>query len=119
MDDVTSNRAEGYVILSMSHLLTAITKFYGIQQATATLYCDNNEALRYRSLTQSTYTTMTKRDADLKMEMETILSNSPVTLVFKEVNGHADDEGDFVYDEASQEVKRNIDMDPKAKKISL
>ena len=50
------------------------------------------------------------------MEMETIISNSPVTLIFKEVNGHADDEEDFVYDEASQEVKRNIDMDLKAKK---
>lgn len=96
VDDMTSNRAEGCGILAMSHLLTTIARFYGITQAVAKLYCDNDEALRYRSLNRSTYTTMTKRDTDIKMEMETILSTSPITLVFMEVSGHADDEEDFV-----------------------
>ena len=37
--------------------------------------------------------------------METVLSNSPVTMVFTEVSGHADDDDDFVYDDDLQEVK--------------
>ena len=99
----------------MTHLLTAIAKFVGITQATTRLYCDNDEALRYRWLDQATYTTLTKRNIDIKLEVLHIQTTSPITFVFSQVSGHKDDNDSFDYDTAPQEVKRNIDMDTKSK----
>ena len=58
---------------------------------------------------------MTTRDIDLKLETNTIISNSPVWFVFCKVDGHADDKEYFKYDHAAQPMKRNIDMDIRAK----
>ena len=72
VDDITSNQVKGCVVLAMSHLLTAIVQFYGVMEAIVKIYCDNDEALCYRPLHRLTYTTMTKQDMDIKMEMQHI-----------------------------------------------
>ena len=47
--------------------------------------------------------------------MNHLLSNSKITYEFKEVDGHADDIEHFFYNDAPQHIKRNIDMDKRAK----
>ena len=47
--------------------------------------------------------------------MNHLLHNSNITYEFKEVDGHADDSEHFVYDDAPQQIKRNIDMEKRAK----
>ena len=117
VDDITSNRSEGCTILAMVHLLTAIAKFFGITHASTRLYCDNDEALRYRPMDRATYTTLTKRDIDIKLEVLHLQNNSPITFILSQVSGHEDDNDSFDYDTAPQEVKRNIDMDIKSKEM--
>ena len=99
----------------MTQLLTYIATYFNINNAIAKIYCDNNEAIRHHPLDKATYTTMTKRDIDLKMEMNRIQAINPITFVFYDVEGHADNSSDFVYEEASQQVQRNIDMDALSK----
>ena len=81
-NDITSNRAEGCVVLAMVQLLTTIATFFKCRPSTAKIYCDNDEALRYRTTTGMTYSTLTKRDMDLKLEMASITSTSPIKFEF-------------------------------------
>ena len=53
------------------------------------------------------------------MEMEAVISTSPVKLIFTELSGNADDDEEFVYEDTPHEVKRNIDMDLKSKRTVL
>ena len=117
VDDMTSNRAEGCGVIAMAQLITSIASFFALPNTTIRLYCDNNEALRHYPLDAATYTTMTTRDIDLKMEMDSIMRNSPITFIFCDVKGHADKAADFVYNDAPQHVQRNIDMDKRAKDL--
>jgi len=55
---------------------------------------------------------MVKRDIDLKMDIAYDRSVAPVNVVSRKIQGHLDDESDFVYEETAQE---NIDMDERAK----
>ena len=97
---MTSNRVEGCGVIAMAQLITSIAQFFTLPHTTIRLYCDNNEALRHYPLESVTYTTLTKRDIDLKMEMNRIMQNSSVTFIFYNVEGHADKEKDFIYEEA-------------------
>jgi len=114
-DDTTSNRAEGCSVLALIVLSSALASFFQIDGVTLPIYCDNAEALRHRHLQGTTYSKMVKRDIDLKMEIEYVRAVSSVNIVFRKVKGHLDDESDFVYEEADQEVRRNIDMDERSK----
>ena len=95
----------------MATLTDVVARFYRIQHATVQLYCDNNDVLHYHPLSRVTYTKLTKRDIDLKLEMNHLITNSHITYEFKEVDGHTDDEKDFDYDKVNQQTRRNIDMD--------
>ena len=53
----------------MIQLTMSIATFYGVEGATIRIYCDNEETMRYKPMSKSTYTTLTKRDTDLKIEM--------------------------------------------------
>ena len=101
----------------MAQLVTSIALFFDLQPTTIRLYCDNNEALRHYPLDKATYTSLSKRDIDLKLEMAHLLNNNRVSFIFCDVEGHADDEADFIYDEAPQHIQRNIDMDARAKSL--
>ena len=48
------------------------------------------------------------------MEVHEIMKRSKVTFQFRKVKGLEDESKSFVYDEAQQYVKRNIDMDIEA-----
>jgi len=109
-EDITSNRGEGYTVLSMLYILDILCKCYSITTGSATLYCDNKEALRRRDIYFSTYTKLTTRDTDVKMEMELLITNLPIKISLEHVPGHADSEPNFVYARAPQSVQRNIDM---------
>jgi len=63
----------------------------------------------------TTYSKIVKRDIDLKIEIEYVRSVSPVTIFFEKVLAHLDDTSEFVYKDAEQEVRQNIDMDESAK----
>ena len=76
----------------MAQLITSIAQFFNLPHTTVRLYCDNNEALRHHPLDSATYTSLSKQDINLKMEMNHLLSNSPVTFIFYDVEGHTDDE---------------------------
>ena len=116
-DDITSNRAEGCSVLALIVLSTALASFFQMEGITVPIYCDNAEALRHSSLSGITYSKLVKRDIDLKLEIAYVRSISAVNIVFRKVKAHLDDASSFVYELADQEVKRNIDMDIKAKQF--
>ena len=62
----------------------------------------------------STYLKLTKRDMDIKLQIQQLIQASSLTFEFTQVSGHQDDVNDFVYENAPQSVQRNIDMDKKA-----
>jgi len=109
-EDVTSNRAEGCTILAMLHILDIICNMFNISKGAITLFCDNKEALRKRNVKMSTYTKLSIRDTDIKMELCKVLGNLPIRVSLEHVSGHADSDPDFEYDKAPQQVQRNIDM---------
>ena len=92
VDGMTRNRAEGCVVIAMAKILTLITTFYVIERETFKFYCDKYESIRYISLQSSTYTKMTQREIDLKMEMERLMSSKPIKFFFCEVDVHKDDD---------------------------
>ena len=51
------------------------------------------------------------------MEIESIISNNLVMFVFYNVEGHTDNNKDFVYEKVSQSTKRNINMNNQAKTL--
>jgi len=109
-EDITSNRGEGFTVLSMLYITDILCKMFSIKAGSITLYCDNAEALRRKNIYFSTYTTLTKRDIDVKMEMEELITKIPIQISLVHVPGHADSEPGFVYKKAPQSVQRNIDM---------
>jgi len=115
VDDVSSNRAEGCSVLAIITMATALSTYYELHSPSITVYCDNDKALRYRDYTNSTYSKLVMRDIDIKLEVSHFLKNSPLKIRFETVQGHADDSESFVYEDAPQEVRRNIDMDKHAK----
>ena len=115
VDDVSSNRAEGCTVLAIITMATALSIYYELNSPSITVFCDNDEALRYRNYKKSTYSKLVMRDIDIKLEVSNFLQNSPLQIRFETVQGHADDSESFVYEDAPQEVRRNIDMDKHAK----
>ena len=115
--EATSNRAELCTVLAMAVLISEIAKFFHIQSASISLFCDNAEAIRHPEIKNRTYSKYAKRDMDLKLAMQHVIKNSPVKIAFQKVEGHADDKTGFSYEAACQEVRRNIDMDEQAKKF--
>ena len=115
VDDVSSNRAEGCSVLAIITMATALSTYYELNSPSITVYCDNDEALRYRDYTKSTYSKLVMRDIDIKLEVSHFFKNSPLQIRFETVQGHADDSESFVHEDAPQEVRRNIDMDKHAK----
>ena len=109
-EDQTSNRGESFTILALCTLVHALCKLYNIPKGSVTLYCDNKEALRRKQVSKCTFTTLSKRDVDVKMSVEYMVCNSPIDFTFEHVPGHVDDDPDFVYENASQQIQRNIDM---------
>ena len=85
----------------MATLIIAISIVFQIDQAITNLYYENKKALRYCDLKNSTVITLTKRNLDLKIEMNHILKNITITFFFCEFDGHADDEDDFDYSATS------------------
>ena len=114
-DDVTSNRAEGCTVLAILTLAVAITKFFELDHPKIKIFCDNAEALRHSMHNRMTYSKMTKRDVDIKIEVDKLRKLTSLQVYFCKVKGHADDDESFVYDDAPHEVRRNIDMDKLAK----
>jgi len=110
VEDQTSNRGESFTVLAICTLIQALCKFYNMKKGAVTIYCDNKEALRRKKPQTSTFTTLSGRDVDVKMSVEHMIHNSPISFSFQHVPGHADEDPDFCYDHASQQVQRNIDM---------
>jgi len=109
-EDQTSNRGESFTVLAICTTVNILCKLYQIDKGSIVIYCDNKEALRRRHLSTSTFTSLSKRDIDVKMAVEHMVLTSPVSFSFQHVPGHADDDPDFVYEQATQQVQRNIDM---------
>ena len=59
---------------------------------------------------------MCLNDVDVLLEIKHYLQDMPIEVVFKQVKRRSDDREDFVYENASQQVRKNIDMDDAAKK---
>ena len=110
VEDQTSNRGESFTVLALCTLIHALCRTYNLNSGSVTIYCDNMEALRRRKTDMSTFTTLSRRDIDVKMEIEHMILTSPVEFSFQHVPGHADEDPNFVYSQALQQVQRNIDM---------
>ena len=110
IEDQSSNRGESFTVLALCTLVHALCKLYYIKSGSVTIYCDNKEALRRRKIDDSTFTSLSRRDIDVKMSVEYMITNSPISFSFQHVPGHADEDPDFVYERATQQVQRNIDM---------
>jgi len=87
-----------------------VIALFSIQEGQIDIFCDNMEALRRRPPHLNSYTRLSRRDIDIKMELEAIISTLPVDVTLQHVPGHADEHPDFIYDNAPQHVRRNIDM---------
>ena len=109
-EDITSNRSEGFTVLAMLILVHQICLQYQINDGEITIYCDNAEALRRKHIPTCTYTKLSSRDDDVKMELYHLLKRLPIQVHLCHVSGHADSDPDFDYDSAPQQVQRNIDM---------
>lgn len=114
-EDITSNRAKGLIVLAMVTLLDAIAQKYQISLAKVNIYCDNEEAILHKSLEDVSYSKLTKRNIDIKLEIQHLISPSPLQFAFQSVPGHQDHQYDFEHESASQLVQHNIDMDQKTK----
>jgi len=110
VEDQTSNRGESFTVLALCTLIHALCRVYNLNSGSVTIYCDNMEALRRKKTDMSTFTTLSRRDIDVKMEIEHMILTSPVKFSFQHVPGHADEDPNFVYSRALQQVQRNIDM---------
>ena len=109
-EDQTSNRGESFTILALCTIVNVLCKVYNIQEGSVVMYCDNKEALRRKDTHKSTFTTLSRRDIDVKMSVEHMIQTVPITFSFQHVPGHADDDPSFNYGQAPQQVQRNIDM---------
>ena len=109
-EDQTSNRGESFTILDLCTLIHSLCKLYNIQKGSVTKYCNNIEALTRKQVSKCTFTTLSKRDVDVKMSVEQMIYNSPVDFKFVHVPGHADADPDFVYEHVPQRVQQDIDM---------
>jgi len=116
-DDITSTRAERCGVLAIVSITTTLARLLQIENIVVTVYCDNLEALKKPTMHNKTYTKLVTPDTDIKMEILSLLQGSPISYRFLHVKGHADEEEGFVYEEADQEVRRNIDMDGSAKEF--
>jgi len=114
VDDLTSNRAEGCSVLAILTVAIAMENFFSLGKCKVEVFCDNDEAMRFGTYNKTTYSKLVKRDIDIKLEMTKMMKNTPITFKFSRVKGHLDDDESFVYEDASQEVQRNIDMDKQA-----
>jgi len=110
VEDQSSNRGESFTVLALCTLVHALCTLYNVKSGSVTIYCDNMEALRRRKIDSSTFTSLSRRDIDVKMSVEYMITNSPVSFSFQHVPGHADEDKDFVYERATQQVQRNIGM---------
>ena len=107
---ITSNRGEGCTVLAICYIAKILCDMYQIREGALEIYCDNMEALRRRPPHLNSYTKMSRRDIDIKMELEKVVSNILLKVSLHHVPGHADEYPDFVYEAAVQQVRRNIDM---------
>ena len=104
-------------MLAIISLLEAIVKVYQISKASVDIFCDNQEALRHKPLDRLSYSKMTQRDIDTKLEIQQLIKTSLISYTFKSVPGHQDDKEDFDYSRTPHSMQRNIDMDKKASKF--
>jgi len=109
-EDQSSNRGESFTVLAMCTMVHVICTLYNIKDGSITIHCDNLEALRRKEPSTSTFTSLSKRDVDVKLSIEHMIQASPVSFSFQHVPGHADDDPNFIYSQATQQVQRNIDM---------
>ena len=103
-DDIDSNRAELCSVLAMMTFSDSIAKFFQISNSTIKIYCDNKYAVNHRDLKRATFTTLTKRDIDIKMQIQAIIKSSSIVFHLTRVPGHADDAQGFDYDKAPQTI---------------
>ena len=68
-NNITSNRSKGCTVFAIVQLLSSIASYFGISNNTAKIYYNNAEALWYPNYSKVTYTTLTARDIDLKLEV--------------------------------------------------
>ena len=77
-EDQTSTRSQSSTILMLCTLVHAICKVCNIESGSLEMYCDNKEALRRKEeVPKSTFTTLSRRDVDVKMSVEYIIRTSP------------------------------------------
>lgn len=110
-EEATSTRAERMSLLAMVSLSVSIAEFFSLDSGKVEVYCDNDEALEIKLDRWISYTKYCGKDIDLIMETKELVDRSIIKFEMKNVQGHQDDE------DAEHQVRRNIDMDERAKAV--
>jgi len=113
--DANSTRAERFSVLAMVSFAHMVTKYCGVSQGEINIYCDNDQALHVPDTRFMSFTKMVEQDMDMKLEIKHWLTQSNIKMNLLEVKGHMDSDKKFVYEDAPQQVKRNIDVDEMVK----
>ena len=116
-DDVDSTRAEKSGVLAMLTVLRVLENMYDLGKARVTIYSDNLEAvgIKRRPNYLLSYVRFNATCYDINEEVLQMLESTRLRIFFSHISGHQDRAKDFVYEEADQETRRNIDMDSNAK----
>jgi len=77
-EDQTSNRGESFTVLALSSIIHALCRMYNIDKGLVTLFCDNKEAMLRKEVAKNTFTTLSKRDVDVKMSIKHMICDSPI-----------------------------------------
>lgn len=114
-DDAESTRAELCGMLALHTIIKLLCDNFNLHRGEVNIYADNQDSLCVNSLDYNhmSFPRFFCPNVDIKMQIQAIRTSLPkqVKIYPQHVNGHLDDEKDFSYDEAPQQVQINIDVD--------
>ena len=119
IDDLESTRAELLGQVTTQTIINVLCDQFGITTGNVDIYGDNIDSLVQNPIvtTKIAFPLFFRPNVDLKMLLQRLREESPkkVELWPIHIKGHQDDDKGFIYEEASQPARRNIDMDHLAK----
>ena len=89
--------------------MNAIENYVEGHNGSATIYCNHDNAVSVQPLQMVSYFKHCQMDNDLNTTILYESATSPIIFNFKEVEGRAGKHPMFCYEDAEQQVRRNID----------
>jgi len=104
-----STHVETKKVLAMVMLVNAIENYVEGHNGSATIYCNHDNAVSVQPLQMASYFKHCQMYNDLNTTILYESAASPILFNFKEVEGNAGKHPMIFYEDAEQQVRRNID----------